>query len=52
MKRITEVDAWCSKCGWTGSVGECIPDVDGDGSLGCPTCETVVETEEKEEIEY
>jgi len=26
-------------------VGECEPDVDGDGSLGCPKCNTVVACE-------
>lgn len=32
----------CPKCSWRGPVGACEPDVDGDGSLGCPQCETVV----------
>jgi len=28
----------CIMCGWWGKVGEMEPDVDGDGSLGCPIC--------------
>jgi len=31
-------------CGWSGIVDNCIPDVDGDGSLGCPKCEKVVKS--------
>ena len=46
-KRITDVACVCPVCGWTGTVGECEPDVDGDGSLGCPKCNAVVETEEQ-----
>ena len=44
-KRITDVACRCKVCGWTGTVGECEPDVDGDGSLGCLKCMKVVETE-------
>ncbi len=29
-------------CGWTGTVAACTPDVDGEGSLGCPQCGRVV----------
>lgn len=35
--RITDVLTNCS-CGWSGTVGECEPDIDGDGGLGCPKC--------------
>jgi len=38
---IDDLAAWCS-CGWCGTVGDCEPDVDGDGSLGCPVCFSVV----------
>ena len=34
----------CPACSWTGSVNECEPDVDGDGSLGCPRCNAIVES--------
>lgn len=44
--RITEVSCECRGCGWTGTVLECEPDVDGDGGLGCPICFCVV-TQEK-----
>lgn len=39
-KLIGEVEMEC-KCGWIGTVDCCIPDVDGEGSLGCPECERV-----------
>lgn len=42
LKRIVDVECTCSGCGWIGTVGNCEPDVDGDGSLGCPECLTVV----------
>ena len=42
LKSILDVICWC-KCGWNGSVGETEPDVDGDGSLGCPRCFKVVD---------
>jgi hypothetical protein len=32
----------CSNCGWMGTVYDCESDIDGDGSLGCPECETVI----------
>ena len=32
----------CRKCGWWGTVGEMEPDVDGEGSLGCPYCGSVI----------
>lgn len=39
---IHDVPMLCPNCGWQGAVSECEPDVDGDGSLGCPTCQAVV----------
>ena len=41
LQSITSVVCTCS-CGWVGTVVQCRPDVDGDGSLGCPECGTVV----------
>lgn len=35
----------CIACGWRGTVGDCEPDVDGDGSLGCPLCDAIAEME-------
>lgn len=39
--RIEDVAMVCSECGWTGTLGEAVPDVDGEGSLGCPMCLSV-----------
>jgi len=39
---IFDVPCWCL-CGWIGTVGTSEPDVDGEGSLGCPECLRVVE---------
>jgi len=39
---IGAVRVYCPACGWTGRVNDCEPDVDGDGSLGCPRCRVVV----------
>lgn len=44
---ITEVEMKC-KYGWIGTVWNCKPDVDGDGSLGCPECLKVIEVIIKE----
>jgi len=41
LGRITDVKCRCP-CGWSGTVADCIGDVDGDGSLGCPRCESVI----------
>ena len=41
MQRITDVAAVCI-CGWIGTVGDTEPDIDGDGSLGCPRCQRVI----------
>lgn len=39
--RITDAQCECS-CGWQGIVEDCIPDVDGNGRLGCPECEAII----------
>ena len=41
---ILEEKTVCLSCHWQGTVGDCEPDVDGDGSLGCPVCNHVVKT--------
>jgi len=43
VEKITDVKVRCPKCGWRGTIGDCEPDVDGDGNLGCPECLTVVD---------
>lgn len=45
-KKIEDVRCICPKCTWVGTVYECEPDVDGDGSLGCPKCGAVVKCED------
>ncbi len=40
---ITEQPCRCGDCGWSGVVLDCVGDVDGEGSLGCPECLKVVE---------
>jgi hypothetical protein len=42
MQSIGDVRGTCSRCGWWGTVGEAEPDVDGDGSLVCPQCMSIV----------
>ena len=42
LTSITQVPMKCPNCGWVGKVIDCEPDVDGDGSLGCPKCNTVM----------
>lgn len=42
LPSIYAVPCSCA-CGWQGVVLECEPDVDGDGSLGCPICGAIVE---------
>ena len=44
LLKIGEVKTSCPICEWVGTVEECVPDVDGEGSLGCPKCEAVVIT--------
>ena len=39
---LFKVPCSCS-CGWSGIVDDLEPDVDGEGSLGCPECMKVVE---------
>jgi hypothetical protein len=36
LKSITDVRMECMLCGKITRAGDCEPDVDGDGSLGCP----------------
>ena len=38
---ILDVRMQCPVCRMITSIGECEPDIDGDGSLGCPRCLTV-----------
>ena len=33
---IEDVPMKCQSCGTVSRLGDCEPDVDGDGSLGCP----------------
>lgn len=44
LPRIGDIRLTCVHCGWWGGLYEAIPDVDGDGSYGCPDCETVLDT--------
>ena len=39
---IGAVRVYCPACRWTGRVDDCEPDVDDEGSLGCPRCLVVV----------
>lgn len=41
LMSITKVSCTCV-CGWQGTVYDCEPDIDGDGSLGCPECGKVI----------
>ena len=52
LKSIHDVKIHCpaKACGWRGIVAHAIPDVDGDGSLGCPLCRRVVEEDEVERV--
>lgn len=43
---ILDVIMQCPKCRLSSRVGDCEPDVDGDGSLGCPACGGVVAEKE------
>lgn len=42
MIKITDLPCKCT-CGWSGTVYDCEPDIDGDGGLGCPECNKVIE---------
>lgn len=47
LRPITE--AWVScKCGWKGTIGQCISVDHGDGELGCPKCGAEVNTKQSE----
>lgn len=37
-KSILEVHVKCPVCNWKGTVFDAEPDVDGEGSPGCPRC--------------
>lgn len=39
---ILDAPCICPKCGWRGTVYDCEPDVDDEGSLGCFKCETII----------
>lgn len=41
MQSSTSIRCSCP-CGWYGTVGDCEPDIDGDGSLGCPECDAII----------
>jgi hypothetical protein len=36
--KITDVIMKCDNCGWIGKLLDAIPDIDRNGSLGCPIC--------------
>jgi hypothetical protein len=36
LRRILDVELKCPCCGKVARVGDCEPDCDGEGSLGCP----------------
>lgn len=36
MKNILDAELICEMCKTVSRVSDCEPDVDGDGSLGCP----------------
>ena len=42
MQTVTNIACGCPRCDWVGCVGDCYPDIDDDGSLGCPHCLAVV----------
>ena len=44
LPSITEYLLEC-ECGWGGSVGEAIPDIDGDGGPGRPVCGRLLDTD-------
>jgi len=48
LRSIMDVVATCVGCGWRGTVEDCVPDCDDDGSLGCPQCQQIVRTEDDE----
>jgi hypothetical protein len=42
LPSIGDVFCECPNCHWRGTVSGCIPDVNGNGSLGCPDCRWIV----------
>ena len=38
LMRITDVKLRCPECSLVTTVGDAEPDIDSDGSLGCPRC--------------
>jgi len=43
-RSILDVPMTCQRCGTTSRAGDCVPDVDNEGSLGCPVddCDGIV----------
>lgn len=39
LPSILDVVLVCERCGQLNRVADCEPDVDGDGSLGCPVAD-------------
>jgi len=42
LLKVGIVAVSCSNCGWAGTVDDTLPDIDGEGSLGCPKCENII----------
>jgi hypothetical protein len=42
LPSIGSVPVYCPKCHWRGTVYDMEPDIDGEGSLGCPVCNTII----------
>lgn len=44
MKSIMDQEVECTEnaCDWSGTVNDCPPDVDGEGTIGCPLCQAAV----------
>ena len=51
LKSILDVKLKCPACKFKCSTGEAFPDVDKDGSLGCPICFTVMTEENNGRLE-
>ena len=45
LTSILDVKMKCPECALVSTVGACVPDIDGDGSLGCPRCRYVLKKE-------
>ena len=41
LPRIGDTPMIC-ECGWKGAADDTLPDIDDDGNLGCPKCESIV----------